>query len=107
MTHSDTLAAQLGHRTEHLDRIFDRIISCHVVVELVGHHHRHGDRYRVSINLGLPGQELLATHDPPDDRNEEPLHATADRAFDEISRQLDNWVRRRRGSRHAKVHDST
>jgi ribosome-associated translation inhibitor RaiA len=101
MAHSEALAAQIGRRAEKLERLFDRVISCHVVVELVGHHHRHGDRYRVSINLGLPGRELLVRHALPDDeRTSETASRTADRAFDEAERQLEDWASRRRQHRH-------
>lgn len=100
MNHSDELATHIRRRAEEVERHFDRIISCHVVVDRAGHHHRQGDRYRVSINLGLPGHELIVSHDPPDERNPENAQGAADRAFDEIARQLDEWVGRSRGGRH-------
>lgn len=106
MTQSDALATHFQRRTEELDHLFDRIVSCHVVVELVGHHHRHGDRHRVSINLGLPGHTLLVTHDPPDDHGVENAHTTANRAFDEVSRQLEDWLTRRRRDRHQGARES-
>jgi hypothetical protein len=64
MAQSDALAAHVRVRAEKLEHLFDRIVSCHVVVELAGHH-RHGERYHVSINLGLPGHELLVSHTRP------------------------------------------
>jgi ribosomal subunit interface protein len=99
MAHSDSLSTHLEHRADQLEQFFDRIISCHVVVELEGHHHRHGDRYRFSINVGLPGHELLVNHGPPDDRALENAYAAADRAFDDAERQLEDWVRRGRHHR--------
>ncbi len=107
MHHSDALAGHVQRRVEELERLFDRIISCHVVVELAGHHHRHGNRYRVSINLGLPGHELIVNHDPPDDRNLESPQAAADLAFEEVSRKLENWIGRHRGDRHEQARRST
>ena len=103
MPHSDALAAHVQRRAEKLEHLFDRIISCHVVVELESHRHRHGDRYRVSINVGLPGHELLAGHAPSSERNVETPHATADRAFDELERQLEDWVRGLREDRHVEA----
>jgi len=99
MDHSDALAAHLRERADKLDRLFDRIISCHVVVKLAGHHHRHGDRYTVSINVGLAGHELLVTHVPPEDHDPENAYASADQAFDEAERQLEAWVKRQRDHR--------
>jgi ribosomal subunit interface protein len=99
MAHSDALASHVGRRAEKLAHFFDPIVSCHVVVDLEGHHHRHGDQYRVSINLGLPGHEVFVSRAPADDRAES-AYVSADRAFDEAERQLEDWVRRRRDRRH-------
>jgi ribosome-associated translation inhibitor RaiA len=99
MARSDALAAHLEHRAEKLDELFDRIISCHVVVELAGHHHRHGDHFHFCINVGLPGHEIIVTHTPVEDRDLESAYATADRAFDDAERQLEHWVTRERGQR--------
>jgi ribosomal subunit interface protein len=99
MEHSDALAAHLQQRVDQLDHLFNGIISCHVVIELDGHHHRHGDRYKFSINVGLPGHELLVSHLPKEDRELENAYAAADRAFDEADRQLADWLGRRREHR--------
>ncbi|MGA7122125.1 MAG: HPF/RaiA family ribosome-associated protein [Polyangiaceae bacterium] len=99
MTQSDALAQHLRQRGERLDHISDRIVSCHVVVELAGHHHRHGDRYHVSIHIGLPGHELMVSHAPPEDREAGTAYAAADLAFDEAERRLEQWVARARDGR--------
>jgi ribosomal subunit interface protein len=99
MAHSDALAAHLEQRAEKLEQFFDRMISCHVVVKLAGHHSRCGDRYQFSINVGLPGHELLVTHVPAEDHDPESAYVSADRAFDEAERQLEDWVRRQRDQR--------
>jgi putative sigma-54 modulation protein len=99
MAHSDALAAHLERRAEKLDHLFDKIVSCHATVELAGHHHSHGDRYHLKLNVGLPGHEIIASHTPRDDRKAESAHESADRAFDEAERQLEDWVRRQRDLR--------
>jgi len=107
MAHPDSLAAHIARRAQKLERLFDRIVSCHVVVELTGHHHAHGDRYRVSINLGLPGRELLVRHLlPADEATFETAHGTTDRAFDEVERQLEDWAKRDRQRRHRETRGS-
>jgi ribosome-associated translation inhibitor RaiA len=103
IAHSDALAIHLQQRADKLDQLFDRILWCHVVIELGGHHHRHGDRYVFSINLGLPGHEIVVTRSPATGRDDETAYESADRAFDEAARQLRDWVGRRRGSRHEEV----
>jgi len=102
MARSDALASRLQERAERLEVLSDRIISCHVVVELEGHHHLHGDRFRFSIHLGVPGHELVVTHAPPTDRDFEHPYASADRAFDEAERQLEDWVRCQRDLRYSR-----
>ncbi len=97
MPHSDSLERHVRRRAAKLDRIFDRLISCRVVLEAAHRRHRHGKRYRVSIDLGLPRGEIAVSHAPGDDRNVEDAHAMVDEAFDEASRRLEEWVRRRRG----------
>ena len=101
MAHSDAIAAHVTARAEKLDHLFDRIVSCHVVLDLAGHHHRHGDRYHVSVNLGLPKYEIVASHAPSNDHELESPDAAVDRAFDEAERQLGDWVQLKREDRHA------
>lgn len=100
MAHSDALAAHVRLGAEKLEHIFDRIVSCHVVVELAGHHHRHGDRFHVSINLGLAGHEILVGHARSDDQGLETAYAAVDRAFDDAGRGIRDWVRHQRVQRH-------
>jgi ribosome-associated translation inhibitor RaiA len=100
MALSDALAAHVRLRAEKLEHLFDRIVSCHVVVELAGHHHRHGERFHVTINLGLPAHEVLVGHAPSDDQGLETAHAAVDRAFDDATRELEDWVKHRRTKRH-------
>jgi ribosomal subunit interface protein len=103
MTPSEALTAHVGRRAEKLDRLFDDVISCHFIIELSGHHHRHGDRFRIRIHVGVPGHELVVDHDPPGEHGAEDARAATDRAFDEADRQLEDWVRRRRSGRHERL----
>jgi putative sigma-54 modulation protein len=100
MTHSDALAAHLRQRAENLEHLFDRIVSCHIVVETSGNDHHHGNRYHCSIHVGLPGHEVLVTHGPPTDHDHLNVYATADRAFDDVEHQVAGWVKRQREHRH-------
>ncbi|HEX8792836.1 MAG TPA: HPF/RaiA family ribosome-associated protein [Polyangiaceae bacterium] len=97
LPHSDSLEAHVRRRAAKLDRYFGRLISCRVVLEAAHRRHRHGKRYRVSIDLGLPRGEIAVSHAPGDDRNVEDAHAIVDEAFDEVARRLEDWARRRRG----------
>jgi putative sigma-54 modulation protein len=100
MAPSDALATHIRLRVDKLERLSERITSCHVVVELAGHHQARGNHYRVTINVGLPGREVLVGRTPSDERAPETAHTTTDRSFDEAERQLEDWVTRQRKHRH-------
>jgi ribosome-associated translation inhibitor RaiA len=100
MPHSDALERQIRERAGRLDALFDGVVSCHVVVGLEGHHHGGADRYHLSINVGLPGHEIIVSHHLSAEHQSEAAETTTGHAFDEADRQLEEWVRRRRGQRH-------
>jgi cold shock CspA family protein len=97
MPHSDALEAHVRRRAEKLDRLFERLTSCRVVVEAGHRHHRHGNHYRVSIDMGVPRGELAVARAPGDKRELEDAHAAVDSAFDDAERRLEDWARRLRG----------
>jgi ribosome-associated translation inhibitor RaiA len=104
MPHSASLEEQIRARSAKLDELSDRIISCHVAVSLEGHHHGHGDRHHLSINVGLPGHEILVSHHLSAEHAPESVETTTEHAFDEVDRQLEDWVGRQRAQRHDAAH---
>lgn len=64
MNHSDAVATRIQEEADKLDQYFDRITSCRVLVEAPHRHHRRGDPFHIRIELGVPGKELVVTHDP-------------------------------------------
>jgi ribosome-associated translation inhibitor RaiA len=101
MAHSYPLSAHVTARAEKLQHFFDRIVFCRVVLGLEGHHQHRGDRFAVSINLGLPKHEILVNHMPSHDHEGETAYAAVDRAFSDAERQLEHWIGQQRGGRHA------
>jgi ribosomal subunit interface protein len=101
MAHSDALAAHVTARAEKLEHFFDRIVSCHVVLGLEGHHQHRGDRFAVSINLSVPKHEILVNHTPSSHHEGETAYAAVDHAFGDAERQLEHWVGQQREGRHA------
>jgi ribosome-associated translation inhibitor RaiA len=91
--HSDALATHVNRRAEKLDHIFDRILWCHVVVEPADDHRSRGEPYRITVKLGLPGHEILASQSPSEGRFLDDVRETADRAFDDVERELEDWVK--------------
>jgi ribosomal subunit interface protein len=101
---SEALADHITARSEKLEALTDKIVSCHVVVELTAQHQRHGAHFHVSVHVGVPGHEVVVNHAPRADKSLETAVASTDRAFDEAERQLESWVGRQRGHRHGDAH---
>jgi ribosome-associated translation inhibitor RaiA len=72
MAPSDAATARIESEATRLDNFFERIISCRVVVEAPHRHHQQGEHFHVRIELGVPGAELVVSHEPS-------LHATLSR----------------------------
>jgi hypothetical protein len=60
---SETLEADIRKRLAKLERLCARMTSARVWVEIVGRHHRRGNRVRVRVELLVPGGEVVVRHD--------------------------------------------
>lgn len=89
--HSDSVAAHVEKRAAKLATFFDRMVSCHVVLEVPHRRRHHGKRYHVRVDMRVPGRELVVSRNPEDDK--EDLHVTVDGAFDDAERVLEDYVR--------------
>lgn len=97
MEPSDAMDANIREHVERLEKFVDNIMSCHVIVEAPHQHHRHGQMYKISIQITLPkhkinvsrGRDLHHAH-------EDPYVAIRD-AFNAARQQLQKIVRVRRG----------
>jgi putative sigma-54 modulation protein len=118
MEHSDAVEARIRDEAAALDRYFPRITSCRVVVEAPG---RKGKGFRVSVDIGVPGQELAVNHHPnihsslvhsETDQHEKhhdihqdhkDVYVSIRDAFDAARRQLEDYADKLRGE--VKRHD--
>jgi ribosomal subunit interface protein len=89
--------ARINQRMARLEKLFDRIIRCHVVVEAPHHHQRQGNLYEVRLDLGLPGADLSVNRKPGDDNAHVDVMVAVRDAFDAMERQLKRWKDRRSG----------
>lgn len=80
-----------------LEEYYDRITSCHVVVDAPHRHHKHGNLYRVRLVLSVPHRELVVDHDRGDRPEHADLHVAIRDAFRAMRRQLEDYVRELRG----------
>jgi ribosome-associated translation inhibitor RaiA len=104
-----------------LEEFFPRITSCRVVVEAPHRHHKFGELFHVRITLGVPGREIVVSHEPsphaaltdedavslqkhiethPEHKD---VYVAIRDAFGSARRQLQDYVKRLRGE--VKTHD--
>ncbi|SDY69531.1 ribosome hibernation-promoting factor, HPF/YfiA family [Nitrosomonas sp. Nm33] len=86
---SDALEAHIRDKVDKLENFFDRLVSCHVVVEMPHKHHHQGKEFNVRINIGVPGSDIVVNRD----HHQDPYVALRD-AFDAAKRQLEDYARR-------------
>lgn len=122
--HTDVLDALVREEADKLDRFFQGIVSCRVLVEQAHRHHLRGAAFHVRIELGVPGEELVISSDPDvrkevtDDPDELPprfskssevdaAHKDAELAvrdaFRKAARRLQDYARRKTGA--VKIHE--
>jgi ribosomal subunit interface protein len=97
MDSSEAVAARIRERAGELERFFDRIMSCRVVVEC-RHPRRHqGNLFRIRVDLKVPGREIAVGRDPAAHQAHEDVYVAIRDAFDAARRLLEDHVRERRG----------
>ena len=96
---------RIRQRVEKLERLFPRIISCHVVAEEAHQSHHKGKLYSVHVNVAVPGGEIVANREHHDRRDHEDFYVAMRDAFDALERQLRSRAERRRGE--FKSHEKT
>ncbi len=94
MAPSETIEAQVRDRIDKLDRFHERIMSCRVVVECGHRRQRKGRIYHLSIDIKVPGHEIVVGRDPADHHAHEDMNVAIRDAFDAARRQLEDVARR-------------
>jgi cold shock CspA family protein/ribosome-associated translation inhibitor RaiA len=96
--------AEVKRHAAELERYFDRITSCRVLIQAPHLRQQRGQLYRVRIDLTVPGREIVVKRDPMEHAPHEDLYIAIRDAFRAARRQLQDYVRERRGQ--TKVHDA-
>jgi ribosomal subunit interface protein len=92
MPHSDAIEAKINEKSAKLDRFYDRIMSCRVVVEESQSRRHQGKLFCVRIDITVPGKELAITRQ----ENEDAYVAVRD-AFSAAVRLLEEHGRQKHG----------
>lgn len=104
MESSPAIEARIRKKAEKLEKYFDRIISCRVVVEARHRHQHKGKLYNLRIDLRVPGEDLMVDHAGRLDHAHEDVYVAIRDAFDAMTRRLEDHARKVRGDR--KVHET-
>lgn len=94
---SESLRDVIEERTAWLERFYDRIVACRVLVECPHHRHHQGNLFNLRIQLTVPGEEIVIDHAPGDKHAHEDAYITVRDAFDKARRRLEDYARRQRG----------
>lgn len=97
MERSDFVYNDIFEHAEKLERFYDRITSCHIVVSAPHQHHHQGKIYHIQIRLHIPNGDVVVTTDPEKNRAHEDAYVAVRDAFDAVRRQLEDFIRRERG----------
>jgi ribosomal subunit interface protein len=92
MEPSDAVDANAREHVHKLEAFAPDIMTCHVSIDLEQKHKHQGRPYGVRIDLTLPGHELVV-----DRVQREDVYVALRDAFDDMKRQLEDVVRKRRG----------
>lgn len=90
---TEEIEERIRAKAAKLDKFYDRITGCRVVVELPHSHHNKGNAYHVRVDLTVPGAELVVNHDKPNPEHEDLGVALRD-AFNAMQRQLQAFAQR-------------
>lgn len=95
MDPSEVMEARIREKAGKLDQYFDQIMSCRVTVEAPHRHHHKGNLYRVRIDITVPDDELVVSHDRHDNHAHEDAYVAIRDAFTAAQRQLEDYSRRK------------
>ena len=97
MEESPALEAKIREKASKLEHFAEHITSCRVVIEAPHQHHHQGKLYSVKIDITLPNKEIVVNRHPEQHHAHEDVYVALRDAFDAARRQLEDYVRRRRG----------
>ncbi len=92
--HSDALETYIREKVAKLDELNVQIMACNVVIEQPHSHQQQGKLFEVSIDLTVPGAELVANRTPQDNHAHEDAYVATRDAFKSIRRQLQDFARK-------------
>lgn len=99
---SAAIKEEITRRVADLERYFNRITACSVVIEVPHKHQRQGQGrvFAVHIDLKVPDRDIVVRREPSAHHPHEELLVAVHDAFDTAQRQLQDYVRKAHAVRH-------
>jgi len=88
---SDALHHSIRDKASKLERLYDRIAGCRVVLSLDARPDRAGKQFSAHVAIKLTGGEIAVTHE-----HEQNIHVALRDAFAAARRKLEDYVREKR-----------
>ena len=123
MEPSAAVEARVRAEAAKLDRYYNRITSCRVMIEAPHRHHKWCEGFHIGITIDVPRAEIVVRHEPTQCRAmtqsgatkwvkrlevsgpHKDIYVTLRDAFRSARRQLEDYARRMRGD--VKIHGRT
>lgn len=103
MDPSPAVEERIREKAVELERFFDRIVGCRVVVEQDHRHHRQGNLFRIRLDVALPGKTIAIDRKGPKNQAYQDVYVAIRDTFSAAKRKLEDHARIRRG--RVKSHD--
>jgi len=94
---SEAVTNAINKRYEKLERLCDRIVSCHVIVSAPHRHHHKGKIYHVQIHMHVPLGDVMVCNEREQNPAHEDVYIAVRDAFKAAERKLEDLTRKRRG----------
>ena len=94
---SDAVEDRVREKAVSLDKFYDQIMACSVMIEAPHGHHHKGNLYHVRIDLTVPNGEIVVNRDPKENHAHEDVYVAIRDAFDAARRKLQDYARKQRG----------
>jgi cold shock CspA family protein len=88
----EDVETKIRNEAEKLNKFYDRIMRCRVVVESPHRHSRQGKQFHVKIHLTLPGGDMIIKREPRED-----IKVAIRDSFSAARRKLEDFARKQRG----------
>lgn len=102
MPHSPAMDSRILELAAKLEDLHPRITRCHVVIDETDRHKSKGNLFEVHVDLHVPGNDIVATQQAHTD-----AYVAISQAFEVVTRQLEDMLRRQRGGAKAHRDDRT